>query len=295
MSPTDVSAEKNILSWKRHIPTAVLALAALGLGAANYRLSQRASRLEAQIVELRALVGTSVKNLAESDGQLRAQHVEALEQLRRQLEATSAQSERAATQAQQAAKKYSERLAQQIAQEELQRRQQHEQLLAQLGEMRQTSEQSNSQLKGIASEVSGVKSDVSATRSELEKTIRELRSVRGDLGIQSGLIATNARELAALRALGERHYYEFQLGKTKQPQKIGDVAVQLKKSDAKRNRFTIELIADDKRVEKKDRNVNEPVQFYLSNARLPYEIVVNQVQKDKIVGYLAAPKLREPR
>lgn len=295
MSPTDVSAEKNILNWKRHIPTAVLALAALGLGAANYRLSQRASRLEAQIIELRALVGTSVKNLAESDGQLRAQHVEALEQLRRQLEATSAQSERAATQAQQAAKKYSERLAQQIAQEELQRRQQHEQLLAQLGEMRQTSEQSNSQLKGIASEVSGVKSDVSATRSELEKTIRELRSVRGDLGIQSGLIATNARELAALRALGERHYYEFQLAKTKQPQKIGEVAVQLKKSDAKRNRFTIELIADDKRVEKKDRNVNEPVQFYLSNARLPYEIVVNQVQKDKIVGYLAAPKLREPR
>jgi hypothetical protein len=119
--------------------------------------------------------------------------------------------------------------------------------------------------------------------------------VRGDLGIQSGLIATNAKELAALRAMGERDYFEFNLAKTKAPQRIGDIAVQLKKMDNRRNRYTIEVISNDKRVEKKDRTVNEPVQFYMAKARLPYELVVNEVRKDSIVGYLAAPKVREVR
>jgi hypothetical protein len=76
---------------------------------------------------------------------------------------------------------------------------------------------------------------------------------------------------------------------------VGDILVQLKKSDAKRNRFTLEIVADDKRVEKKDRTINEPVQFYVvSKARLPYELVVNEVRKDVVVGYLAAPKVKIP-
>ena len=91
------------------------------------------------------------------------------------------------------------------------------------------------------------------------------------------------------------NYFEFQLTKTKAPQKIGDVAVQVKRMDTKRNRYTIELIADDKKVEKKDRSVNEPVQFYMAKARIPYEIVVNEVRNDRIVGYLATPKVREMR
>jgi hypothetical protein len=113
--------------------------------------------------------------------------------------------------------------------------------------------------------------------------------------VQSGLIATNAKELAALKALGERNYYEFNLGKTKQPQKVGDVFIQLKRTDPKRNRYTIEILADDKKVEKKDKTVNEPVQFYTSKARQPYEIVVNEVRKDVIVGYLATPKVQASR
>jgi hypothetical protein len=129
----------------------------------------------------------------------------------------------------------------------------------------------------------------------MDGTLSDLRTVRGDLGLQSGLIATNAKELSALRALGDRDYIEFDLPKTKNPQRIGDVSILLRKSDEKRNRYTIELIANDKTVEKKDRNINEPVQFYLARARRPYEIVVNEVRKDRIVGYLAAPKLRAAR
>jgi len=147
----------------------------------------------------------------------------------------------------------------------------------------------------VSSDLAVVKTDAAATRSELEKTIADLKSTRGDLGVQSGLIATNGKELAALRSLGERNYTEFRLSKEKSPTKVGDVQMRLKSADMKRNRYTIELIADDKLVEKKDKTINEPVQFMLSRATQPFEIVVNEVKKDMISGYIAAPKVQQAR
>jgi hypothetical protein len=118
-----------------------------------------------------------------------------------------------------------------------------------------------------------------------------MRRVNGDMGVMSGLVATNSKEIAALRALGERDYYEFSLGKAQASRLLAGVKVVYKKADPKRNRYTMEVVADDKRVEKKDRTANEPVQFYvLSKARQPFEIVVNEVRKDMIVGYLSVPK-----
>ena len=147
----------------------------------------------------------------------------------------------------------------------------------------------------VSSDLAVVKTDAAATRSELEKTIADLKSTRGDLGVQSGLIATNGKELAALRSLGERNYTEFRLSKEKSPTKVGDVQMRLKSADMKKNRYTIELIADDKLVEKKDKTINEPVQFMLSRATQPFEIVVNEVKKDMISGYIAAPKVQQAR
>jgi len=109
------------------------------------------------------------------------------------------------------------------------------------------------------------------------------------------LIATNAKELAALRSLGQRNYYEFRLTKSKRFQKVGSVQIQLTKTDAKKNKYTIQVIADDKRVEKKDKNTNEPVQFYMADAHQPYEIVVNEIAKNQIAGYLSAPKVLQAR
>ena len=161
--------------------------------------------------------------------------------------------------------------------------------------MEQTATAATTKIGEVSTEVGTVKSDLSNTKAELDKTIANLKSVSGDLGVQSGLIATNGKELAALKALGERNYFEFNLGKTKQPQRVGDVMLQLKKADQKKNKYTVEITADDKRVEKKDKGVNEPVQFYTSKARQPYEMVVNEVKKDVIVGYLSTPKVQTGR
>ncbi|MBL8223086.1 MAG: hypothetical protein JNL62_27860, partial [Bryobacterales bacterium] len=168
-----------------------------------------------------------------------------------------------------------------------------QQLSAQIGDVKQSASQTSTQLTGVVAEVASVKKEVAGAKSDLDRILSDMRTVRGDLGVQSGLIATNARELSALKALGDREYWEFELPKTKAPQRIGEVAVLLKKADTKRNRYTIELLSNDKKVEKKDRGVNEPVQFYRSRSHMPYEIVVNEVRKDMVVGYLAAPKLKD--
>lgn len=147
----------------------------------------------------------------------------------------------------------------------------------------------------VSSEVTAVKTQAEATKSELEKTIATLSSTRGDLGIQSGLIATNARELAALRERGERSYIEFKLTKSKTASRVGDFQIRLTNADPKKNKYTVEVIVDDKKVEKKDRTANEPVQFIVGRSAMPYELVVNDVKKDTITGYLSSPRVTTAR
>ena len=168
-----------------------------------------------------------------------------------------------------------------------------------LNQVKASTEQAASKITDVTSDVGNVrtevaetKTEIAATKNDLSQTISDLRRATGDMGVMSGLIATNGKELQALRELGERDYYEFKISKSSQPQRVGDIQLALKKSDMKRNRFTVEVTADDKRIEKKDRTVNEPVQFYVpSKARQPYELVINQVTKDSVSGYLAKPKV----
>jgi hypothetical protein len=158
----------------------------------------------------------------------------------------------------------------------------------------------------LASQLSGLKEDTSSkldqvsdnlgkVNDDLGQTGSDLKRVIGDLGVMSGQVATNSHELDALKELGDRNYVEFELTKTKQPQKVGDIRIRLKKTDPKHNRYTIDVLADDKTIEKKDRSVNEPVQLYMAGSRQPYEIVVNEVRKNEVAGYLATPRVRIPR
>jgi chromosome segregation ATPase len=161
--------------------------------------------------------------------------------------------------------------------------------------VKQDTSANRERVSAVSSEVAAVRSQAEATKAELQKTIAELTSTRGDLGIQSDLIATNARQLAALRERGERIYTEFRIAKAKTATKVGDLQIRLLSTDPKKNRYSVEVVADDKRIEKKDRTANEPVQFILGRNALPHELVVNEVKKDLIVGYLSAPKVQATR
>jgi len=142
----------------------------------------------------------------------------------------------------------------------------------------------------VATEISGTKSDLAATKSDLEATKGRMQTAIGDLNVQSGLIARNHDEVEELKRLGQRDIFEFTLGKTKGPQRVGPIQILLRKVDQKKYRYTMNVVADDKSIEKKDKTVGEPVQFYVRGARAPYEIVVFEVTKDQAKGYLSTPK-----
>lgn len=147
----------------------------------------------------------------------------------------------------------------------------------------------SSEVTDVKSDVGGVKTQVTKAQSDAQTALSQLQSVRGDMGLQSGLIARNHDELELLKHRGDRSYFEFTLNKhSRQP--ISIVSLELKKADPKHNRFTLEVYADDKKIEKKDKTLNEPVQFYAGKTPALYEIVVNSINKNQVVGYLSAPK-----
>lgn len=143
---------------------------------------------------------------------------------------------------------------------------------------------------GMKTDVGGVKTDVAATKADLEATKAKLQSAVGDLTGQSELIATTRQDLEVLKHRGDRNYYEFTLLKGKKPQPVSTVSLQLKKTDPKHGKFTINVTADDRTIEKKDRNIAEPIQFYSGRDHLLFELVVWTVDKHKATGYLSTPK-----
>jgi hypothetical protein len=142
----------------------------------------------------------------------------------------------------------------------------------------------------VKTDVGGVKTDVAQTKTELQSAEARLQSMTGDLGVQSGLIATNGKELEILKHKGDRNYYEFTLQKGGSPTPLSGVSLSLKKADPKHSRYTLVVNADDKKIEKKDKGLNEPVQFYTGRNNLLYELVVNTISKNEVKGYLATPK-----
>lgn len=148
----------------------------------------------------------------------------------------------------------------------------------------------SSDVSSVKTDVGGVKTDLTKTQTDLATAVGQLQSMKGDLDSHSSLIARNRDELEVLKHKGDRNYYEFSLTKG-QRKPVGTVSLELKKTDQKRNRFTLEVFADDKQYDKKDRNVNEPLQFYAGKDPALYEIVVNNVtSKNTVSGYLSTPK-----
>jgi|SRR5580704_1663253 cell division protein FtsB len=162
------------------------------------------------------------------------------------------------------------------------------QLRQQIGQVQQDT---TTKFGQIATDLSGTKTEADATKADLDVTKGKLQSTIGDLGVQSGLIARNENEVQELKRLGERDIFEFTLNKTaKGPAHVGPIQLALRKVDPKKFKFTVNVVADDKSIEKKDKTVGEPVQFYVRGARAPYELVVFELTKDTAKGYLSTPK-----
>ena len=152
--------------------------------------------------------------------------------------------------------------------------------------------ESNEKIGAVSTDLGGAKKDIADTRTDLESTKGKLDRAQGDMGVMSGLIAHNRDDLEELKRRGDRNYYEFKVSKSKTPQHVGPVQVTLNKTDQKKGKYTMTVFVDDRSIEKKDKTAGEPVQFYLKGASrmTPYEIVVFDVGKNDINGYLSTPK-----
>lgn len=245
----------------------VISILGLGLGwnaSGRARTAEQNLAAESQTIQaLRQEVGLLNKRLAQAE-ETNAQIHGELSVVTDRLKLTQGELSRARKQA----KQFSDAYANQLA----------------------TMEESvKNELAGKASteEVQTLSGDVTGLRSDLKGTQDALQMARGELGT---LIARNGEEIEQLRRLGQRDYFEFTLSKKGERYKAGEIMVELRGTNTKRNHFTVALYVDDMRLEKKNRSVNEPIYFYTRSYRAPLELVVNQVAKNKVVGYISAPK-----
>jgi chromosome segregation ATPase len=279
--PTYIIPPPSGANWKTPLLIGILAL----LAAANIFLFVQLDRIKTdnrnEFAKLSSEFNGAIERIRidSSEEVQRSRH--SMEQLQSRLAAQRRAAEQAVGQAKIDAEQKVQSLQQKVTEEQAAQQQA-------ISQVKQTADTATTQ-------ISTVSTDLGNTKTQLEQTVATLKRATGELDNHTSLIATNGKELQALRELGERNYAEFTITKSKQATRVGDVMVELKKVDVKRNKFTIAITADDKTVEKKDRNINEPIQFYTSKAHQPDETVVNQVRKDTIVGYLATPKVQNGR
>jgi len=268
--------------------TALVAGAIIALVAANIYLYVQIDHVRTDMASMQDRLRTEIGNIKDASSVNSAAQQRHIEALKEELEAARNQARTMSSQGKAEALAYADQLNKQIKAEESRMAQQ---VNSEITQVKESATTANAKIADVSSDVGNVKTAQAQTQAQLDKTIADLKSVTGDLGVASGLIATNGKELAALKLRGERNYIDIKLGKTKQPVRFGDILMKLDNADAKRNRYSVDITADDKKVTKKDKNINEPVQFYVSKGgHTPYELVINTVQKNEIIGYLATPK-----
>jgi len=278
-------------NWAKGAVIGLSAGLVLALAGDGYLL-KRSNDANDQMARIQADTQSQITKLGDATTELMQQRLQALDQeMTAAMKGASTTTSAALKRTQAEALKQSQELSKML-------QEQGQQVASQIGDLKEATSSVDSKVSAVSSDVGTVKTDVTTvkadianTQSNLEKATADLKRMNGDMGVMSGLIATNGKDLATLRELGERNYFEFDLSKKQADKRIDNVTLKLKNADAKRSRYTLEVLADDKRVEKKDKTINEPVQMYVAGARQPYEIVVNEVKKDTVVGYLAVPKV----
>ena len=154
----------------------------------------------------------------------------------------------------------------------------------------QNVEQVRTEVASVKTDVSAVKTDVASTQAEqtaIKKSVAKVAADQGELGTK---IATNGKELDALKRKGDRTFYEFAIERGAAPIHLATISLAVAKVDEKKNQFTLLIGSDDKKIVKNDQTLNQAITFYSGKDPEMYEIVVNGISKKMIAGYLSVPK-----
>jgi chromosome segregation ATPase len=259
-------------------------IAALAIG--NVYLISRVDQLQSETASLQSSMQEQIGGVQESSSLYAGQARRELENLRQQIEEARKE---AAGRAQREARRHADQVAQTLTQ---QQQHQQEELMGGIHDARSVADEANTGVQVVRNDLLGMKAEVDDTNAHLYETASLLDQTTDDVGEISGQVNDNRSEIASLRRMTERDRVRFQLTKSKQMQRVADIQLRLRDTDVKRNKFTLEILADDTRFVKKDRQVAEPVMFYMGDTAQPYELVVTKIEKDGVSGYLARPKVQ---
>lgn len=296
MSLLNADSERKLSSVHQHTePTArpeksklsavFLGVVIAALAVANVYLIVRVDTLQGETADLQSTLQEQIGGVEESSSLYAGQARRELEALRQQIEKAR---EEAAGRAQREARRQSGQVAKTLTE---QQQRQQEELMGGIHSARGIAEEANTEVKVVRNDLLTMKSEVEDTNAHLHETASLLDQTNNDLGEINGLVSDNRSEIASLRRLTARDRISFQLSKSKQMQRVAEIQLRLRDTDVKRNKFTLEILADDKKFVKKDRQVAEPVVFYMGETAQPYELVVTSITKDAISGYLARPQV----
>ena len=256
------------------------------LAAGNVYLISRVDRLQSETESLQSNMQEQIGGVQESSSLYEGQARRELEALRQQIEEARKE---AAGRAQREAQRHADKVAQNLTQ---QQQRQQEELMGGIHDARSVADEANTGVQVVRNDLLGMKAEVDDTNAHLYETASLLDQTTDDVSEINGQVNDNRSEIASLRRMTERDRVRFQLTKSKQMQRVADIQLRLRDTDVKRNKFTLEILADDNTFVKKDRQVAEPVMFYMGETAQPYELVVTKIEKDGVSGYLARPKVQ---
>ena len=278
--PEESKSPRN--GWK--LVAVALAVTAVGF---NVYLSSRIQSIDNASATERLTLEKQISELEERMAARESAHARTVAGLRDELEKTQRV---ASSQARREAKRQSDSTAKLVTQ---QQREQQEMLLGELGHMRTSTDENREGIETIRTEVDGVRGVVDETRRELAETGDVLLRTQDGLTSVSGRVEEQSLTLAELKRRGERETVTFVLNESKTRSKVGDLQLRLKDTNPSRNKYTVEILADDQLILQKDRSVNEPVALYIPGSERPHEIVVTKVEKGRVTGFISRPTWRQ--
>lgn len=156
-------------------------------------------------------------------------------------------------------------------------------------------DQIRTRLAGQETRLAGQEKELASTRDQLAQTRQDLEgrlgSTRDEL---SSSIARTHEEVLELQRRGERNIYEFDLYKNKEFSRVGPLGLSLRKADTRRRSYQLKFRVDDQEMEKKNVNLFEPILISSEGSGQPLQLVVNEITKDRVRGYISEPKVRQP-
>ncbi len=262
-------------------------VAGVGLVALNVMLLSRVSRVEETSAEQRQGLEAQVSRLEADLSAREGQYNRDMKELRAEFEKTSRNTD---TRARNEAARQADRLSKTVAEKE---REQQDMFIGELKVMRSAADSNRQGIDDVSTKVSGFESGLAATREDIATTADLLTSTQRSVNDIEGVVGKNASAIERLWRNGERELVPFELQKSKTRQRVGEFHLRLRDADVNKNRYSLEILADDEVTLHKNRLLNEPVAFYVTGVERPYEIVVTTIEKDRVAGFLAKPKFQQ--